>query len=100
MDRKGFTVEHNINKLSEAEVLISQGLIVEETNHQIDVSKQIYYRWHKEYSELRLDQAKHFKDMEKEIARLIKVVADLALDYAIWKMRNYCDLEAGTYAIG
>lgn len=39
MDRKGFTVEHNINKLSEAEVLISQGLIVEETNHQIDVSK-------------------------------------------------------------
>jgi len=36
-----------------------------------------------EYGGLKLDQAKRFKEMEKENARLKKLVADLSLDKAI-----------------
>jgi hypothetical protein len=41
--------------------------------------------WRKEYGGLRLDQAKRLKELEKENARLKKLVADQALDNAILK---------------
>jgi dihydroxyacid dehydratase/phosphogluconate dehydratase len=41
--------------------------------------------WRKEYGGLRLHQAKRLKDLEKENARLKKLVADQALDNAILK---------------
>ena len=83
MGRKRYTVETIINKLREAEVLISQGMTVEEASRKIGVTQQTYYRWRKKYGGLRLDQARRFKDIEKENARLKKLVADLALDNAI-----------------
>jgi len=49
------------------------------------VSDQIYYRWRKEYGGLRIEQAKKLKSLEKENARLKKLVADLSLDNAILK---------------
>ena len=48
-------------------------------------NKQTYYRWRKEFGGLRLDQAKRFKEVEKENARLKKLVAEQALDNAILK---------------
>ena len=44
-----------------------------------------YYRWRKEYGVLQLDQAKRMKDLEKENARLKKIVADLSLEKAMLK---------------
>jgi len=49
------------------------------------VTEQAYYRWRKEYGGLRLDQAKRLKDLEKENARLKKLVADLSVDNQILK---------------
>jgi len=49
------------------------------------VSEQTYYRWRKEYGGLKTDQAKHLRQLERENARLKKVVADLTLDSAILK---------------
>ena len=43
---------------------------------QIGVTEQTYYRWRKEYGGLRLNQAKRLKVLEKENARLKKLVAD------------------------
>jgi hypothetical protein len=40
------------------------------------VTEQTYYRWRKEYGGLRLDQAKRLKQLERENARLKKLVAD------------------------
>ncbi len=54
-------------------------------SRQIGVTQQTYYRWRKEYGGLRIDQAKRFREMEKENARLKKLVADLALDNSILK---------------
>jgi len=47
---------------------------------QFGVTEQTYYRWRKEYGGLRLNQAKRLKSLEKENARLKKLVGDLSLD--------------------
>ena len=49
------------------------------------ITEQTYYRWRREYGGMRIDQAKRFKELEKENARLKKLVADLLLDIAILK---------------
>ena len=85
MSRKRFTAEDIINKLREAEILLGQGLSVEEMLRKVEVSGQTYYRWRKEYGGMRVDQARKLKDVEKENARLKKLVADLSLDNAILK---------------
>ena len=49
MSKKGYSPEQIINKLREAEVLISQGNAVAVVTKQIGVTEQTYYRWRKEY---------------------------------------------------
>jgi putative transposase len=85
MVRKGYTPEQIIGKLREAEVLLSQEATVAEASKKIGVTEQTYYRWRKEYGGMRIEQAKRLKDLEKENARLKKLVADLSLDNAILK---------------
>jgi|TARA_Y100000294_G_scaffold155549_1_gene155890 transposase-like protein len=85
MDRKNFTSEQIINKLREAEIHINQGISIAEASRKIGITQQTYYRWRKEYGGLRIEQAKKLKNLEKENARLKKLVADLSLDNAILK---------------
>ena len=80
MPRKWFTAEQIINKLREAEVELSRGLVLGQVVKQLGVTEQTYYRWRKEYGGLRTDQAKRLKELEKENARLKRLVADLTLD--------------------
>ena len=85
MPKKGYTPEQIINKLREAEVLISQGTAIGLTCKKIGVSDYTYYRWRKEYGGMRVEQAHRLKELEQENSRLKKVVADLVLDNAILK---------------
>ncbi len=50
---------------------------------KIGVSDCTYYRWHKEYGSMKVEQAKRLKELEQENSRLKKLVADLSLDKAI-----------------
>ena len=83
MIRKRFKAEEIVNKLREADVLISQGQTVVHACKQIGVTEQTYYRWRKEYGGLKADQAKRLKELEKENAQLKRLVADAELDKAI-----------------
>ena len=85
MSRKRHTPEQIISKPREAEVLLSQGQSVPGACKTIEVSEQTYYRWRKEWGGLRLEQAKRFKELERENGRLKKLVAEQALDNAILK---------------
>jgi transposase-like protein len=85
MVRKNYTPEQIINKLREAEIHINQGISISEASRKIGVTEQTYYRWRKEYGGLRIEQAKKLRHIEKENARLKKLVADLSLDNAILK---------------
>ncbi len=85
MVRKTCTPEQIINKLREAEIQINQGISIAEASRKIGITQQTYYRWRREYGGLRIEQAKKLKNLEKENARLKKLVADLSLDNAILK---------------
>ena len=85
MPIKRYTPEQIINKLREAEVLISQGKSAAEASRQIGVVQQTYYRWRKEYGGMRISQAKRLNHLEKENSRLKYMVADKELDIQILK---------------
>ncbi len=85
MVRKAYTPEQIINKLREAEVLLSQGSNIGEASRKINVTEQTYYRWRREYGGMRIEQARRLKELEKENSRLKKLVADLSLDISILK---------------
>jgi putative transposase len=82
---KKFTAEQIIGKLREAEVALSRGQKVPEMCRKLGVTEQTYYRWKKEYGGLRTDQVKRLKELEKENARLKRLLADAELDKAILK---------------
>ena len=83
--KRRYSTEQIITKLREADVLLSQGKTAEEIARVLEISKQTYYRWRKEYGGLNMTQAKKLKVLEKENARLKTLVADLSLDNAIIK---------------
>jgi transposase-like protein len=89
MAKKRHTAEQIISKLREAEVLLAKGTKIPQVSRKIGITEQTYYRWRKEYGGVRTDQVKRFKDMEKENARLKKLVADVSLDNAILKEAAY-----------
>ncbi len=85
MVKKGYTPEQIINKLREAEVMLSQGSTLTVILKKIGVSDATYYRWRKDYGGMRVDQARRLKELEQENSRLKRLVADLSLDNAILK---------------
>ncbi len=71
--------DHVLNKLKEAEVLLSQGLTVGEASRKLGVTEQTYYRWCREYKGMRIEQARRLKELKKENGRLKKLIADGSL---------------------
>mgnify|MGYP001793248130 FL=1 len=85
MARKRHSAEEIVNKLRQAEVELSKGGSVVSVCKLLEVTEQTYYRWRKEYGGLKTDQAKKLKELEKENARLKRLLADAELDKAILK---------------
>ncbi len=85
MVRKRYGVEEIIQKLREAEVLLSQGQTVQQVARMLEISEQTYYRWRKEYGGMDKSQAQRLKELERENARLRHIVADLTLDDVDWR---------------
>ena len=68
--------EEIVTKLRLAEVELSKGHSVEEVCKKLQISPQSFYRWRKEYGGLEIDQAKLLKELERENARLKRLVAN------------------------
>ena len=88
MAKKTFTPEQIIFKLREVEVLVGQGETVASACRSIAVTEQTYYRWRKQYGGMGTEQLKRLKALEKENARLKKLVAEQALDISILRDVN------------
>jgi len=85
MPKKVFSAEQIITRLRQIEVAIAQGETAAIASREAGISEQSYYRWRKVYGGLQLDQAKRLKELERENARLKRVVADLSLEKAMLK---------------
>lgn len=88
MGKVRYTTEQIIVKLREIELFCGQGKSIAEAARQAGITEQTYYRWRKKYGGMNTNDAKRMKELEKENARLKKLVADLSLDNAILKDVN------------
>ncbi len=85
MPKKRFSAEQIVVLLRQIEVLMSQGKSAPVACREAGISQQSFYRWRKEYGGLEIDQAKRFKELERENVRLKRLVADLSLEKQILK---------------
>jgi putative transposase len=83
--KKRYSPEQIVGKLREADVQLGKGLKVPEVCKQLGISEQTYYRWRQKYGGMAPALAKQMKALEKENARLKRLVADQALDIQILK---------------
>ena len=74
------SAEQVVLTLRQIEVQTAQGKSLALACKEAEISEQSYYRWRKEYGGLKVDQAKRMKDLERENARLRRLVADLSLE--------------------
>jgi putative transposase len=85
MPKKRFSSEQIIAKLRQIEVQLAQGKSIALACKDVAISEQSYFRWRKEYGDLQIEQARRLKDLERENARLRRLVADLSLEKQILK---------------
>ena len=85
MKRKRHSAEQIIRKLRQAEAELANGMAVSEVCKKLEISEATYHRWCKQYGGLKDSEIKRLKELEKENARLKKLVADQALDMSILK---------------
>ncbi len=83
MGRRHFKPEQIIHMLREAEIKLAGGKKIGEVCRELGISEQSHYRWRKEYGGMQVSQAKKLKDLERENARLKRLVADQALAPAL-----------------
>lgn len=83
MKRKFHTPEQIVKKLREADAAFTSGSTIDEICKQLGISEATYYNWRKQYGQMKLDQVRQLKSLQKENTRLKKLVADLSLDKAI-----------------
>ena len=85
MKQKRHNVEEVIAKLRQADVELGKGKKVPDACKAIGISEQTYYRWRQKYGGMQPEMAKQLKTLEKENARLKKMVPEQALDMDILK---------------
>ena len=85
MALKRHRVDQIISKLRRADVELGKGKKVPEVCKLIEIKEQTYCRWRQKYGSMQPDMTKQFKALQKENARLKKMVAEQALDMEILK---------------
>lgn len=85
MGRIHYKEEQIIAKLRQAELLFAEGKTKGMVCKILEVTPVTLTRWQKKYGSMSKSEAKRLKDLEKENARLKKIVADQALDLSVLK---------------
>ena len=83
--KKRHTPEPIIRMLRQAEAELAAGASVPEIAKRLGISEATFHRWRNQYGGMNTDAMKRLKELEKENARLKKIVADQAVDIDILK---------------
>ncbi len=92
MAMKKHRPEQIVALLRQIEVEIANGKSTPQACKDTEITVQTYYRWRKEFGGLKLDQAKRMKELERENAKLKRLVAELSLEKQILK-----DVASGNF---
>ena len=82
---KRYKSEQIVTLLRQIEVEIANGKTTPQACKEAEITQQTYYRWRKEFGGLKLDQAKRLKELERENAKLKRLVAELSLEKQVLK---------------
>jgi hypothetical protein len=74
------TPEQIVRKLREADRLLAEGSDVDAVCRHLEVSVQTYQRWRVQFKAMRPEDIVRLKTLEKENARLKRIVGEQALD--------------------
>ncbi len=88
---KGYSPEQIVRKLREAEGKLSGGAKVPEVARELGISEATFHRWRKRYGGTSPQEAKRLKELEKlekENARLKRLLAEKELDIDLLKEVN------------
>ena len=83
--KKRHSPEQIVRKLRQADQMLASGTSVLEAARELGVSQASYHRWRNRYGGMNPSETKRLKELEKENARLKKLVADQALDIQVLK---------------
>jgi putative transposase len=82
MKGRRHTTEEKIRILREAD---GTGCKIQDVCRVRQISEQTFHRWKREFGMLEVDQAKRFKELQKENGRLKRMLADELLKEALEK---------------
>ena len=85
MARKRYSDEDILNLLRQIELGLNGGSDVGSACRKAGISDATYYTWRKRYGGMAKSQLQELRTLEKENARLKRIVADLELDKLILK---------------
>ena len=80
MKGRRHTPEQIVRKLREAERLLAEGSDVGAVCRQLEISIQTYQRWRSQFKAMRPEDVVRLKALEKENARLKRLLAEKELD--------------------
>lgn len=80
-----YNEEQIIAKLRKAELLFAEGKSKAEVCKALSVTPVTLARWQKKFGSMTKSEAKKLKELEKENARLKRIIADQALDISVLK---------------
>ncbi len=84
--KKRHTPEQAVRKLRQADEKLAPGASVPQVARELGVSEATYHhRWKNRYGGMNPSETKRLKELEKENARLKKIVAEQAVDISILK---------------
>ena len=79
------TPEQIVDILRTIERETATGKTIGQSVRELGISEWTYYRWRKQYAGMNTQDAKKLKDLEKENARLKKLLAEKDLDIDMLK---------------
>lgn len=85
MGKKRYTTDEIIKHLRTFEIERAKGRKIEEVARSIGVHPVTLAKWKRENGGMQPDQAKKLKDLEKENARLKRLLAEAELDKSMMK---------------
>ncbi len=83
--KKRHTPEQIVRKLHQADKKLASGASIPQVAREFGISEATYHRWRNRYGGMNPSETKRLKELEKENARLKKIVAEQAVDISILK---------------
>ena len=88
MKKNRHTPEQIVSKLRQAEARLFAGAPLPEVARELGISEATFHRWRNRYGGMHIEAMKRLRELEKENARLKKIVAEQAVDISILKEVN------------